>query len=355
MPVITPLFDIRIKSSDAEYRIPTIKRIKITSSRDIAPDKALVSLPMMKGLDLNTFKKGDEVTIQLGHKENSSMKTVFLGYITKVGANLPVKIECEDVWSQVRERKKSQYYNFSSVLYSEIAKNLIGDITEITDINTIAPDTDRELTENFHVDKQSYQQVFDWLVKHSGWDFYVIPGTRTFYFGPGLYKYNHQVQTETPVFRRGLNIIRSNLKWREGGDVEKVRIFTSDPDFKKRSKDPVGEYSKPGVSDPTVVKDIFIAGIQTDKKKKNKKSARQKGDERAKEEFDKLNASGFEGSLMTFGQSRLMHSMKCRIDEVDHRHASEHCFIEKIVYEFGPDIGFKMSVSVDPVLSVGIN
>jgi len=337
MPVITPLFDIRIKGSDATYRIPAVKRIKIYSSRDITPDRALVSLPMMSGLDLNTFKKDDEVTIQLGHKEDSSLKTMFLGYITKISPNLPVEIECKDVWSRVMLRKRSSEKNYKSQKFTAIAEDLISDISDIDGIGILTKNKDNSeslvMDDNFHVDKQSYQRVFEYLTQSSGWDFYVIPGTKTFYFGPGLYRYEHKEQTETPILRRGLNIIRSHFKWIEGGDYDKVIVFTADKEFKTRKKDLTGEYTRSGVTNPQKVKERFIPGVN-----------KEKLNIRAREEFEKLNNFGFEGRFTTFGQSRVMHSVKSVIEGVDHRHPEEIVYPEKVVYDFAPYVGFKMEV-----------
>lgn len=349
MPVITPQFEITIKGASATYRIPVVQRVKIVSSRKEAADKATIELPMMSGLDLNTFKphdseySGDEVTIKLGHKETGSIQTVFLGYVASVGPNLPVTIECEDIWSLIRDRKRSEAYNFSSVLFSAIGQDLIDDVSEVDDLRINAPDTSREMLDNFHVDRQSYEQIFSWLTQHSGWDFFVIPGTKTFYFGPGLYSYEHKEQLETPILRYGLNLLRTDLKWKDQSSVDEVIVHTSDADFKTRGKNLAGSYTKPGISDPKNVVELFFVGI------KDKAT----GDARAQEEFSKLDASGFQGRFSTFGQSGLTHSMKCRIDGVDPRHPDSPEFIERIVYNYGPSNGFKMQVHLDPAMSVG--
>jgi hypothetical protein len=346
MPVIRPEFEIIISKSDGRrFRIPAVKEIRVTSSRKLRADKAEISLPYMEGLDLKTFAKGDEVDIKLGHAEDSSLNSVFLGFVTEVKPRLDgVDIVCEDVWSLVKDRRRSKEYNFKSVLFSEIAKDLIGDITEIEEVSILAPDTTQEMVDNFYVDRQTYERIFDELCGASGWDFFVIPGTLQFYFGPGLYRFDHMAQTAVPIFRRGLNVIESDLRWKEGEDVDQINVYSPDKEFQRREglKEPLGTYTKPEVSDPKEIRDLLLMGV-------NEADA----DDRARMEFDKLTAAGFEGRLKTFGQSKLTHSMKCRLEGLHNEHPEVHGFIEKIIYSFGPEAGFKMEVYLDPAMSVG--
>lgn len=345
MPVITPQFEMYVISDGVTYAVPAVKSMRIESSRKLKADKAIVEFPRMDGLTLDTFKKNDTVNIKLGHREDSSLNTVFFGYIREISPNEPVSITCEDVWALVKERRRSSGYNFKSVLFSEIAGDLIGDIDKSEGVSILAPDTTKEMVDNFYVDKQSYEQIFNELCKASGWDFLVIPGTKQFYFGPGLYKANHLEQSDTPVFAYGLNIISSNLTWREPREIDRVRIFTADKEFKRRTgvTEPVGEYTRPGIEgEPQKVKDMFIAGVKESE-----------GSTRAREEYDKMTADGFEGSLRTFGRSGFTHSMKCRIDGVDQRHPASHAFVEKVTYSYGADSGFKMDVYPEPSMMAG--
>ncbi len=80
--------------------------VKIESSWKMLTDKASIVLPRnVKFFDKHkvkeVFKKGDAVKIELGY--NGNLVTEFEGYITKVSANIPIVIECEDEMYQLKK------------------------------------------------------------------------------------------------------------------------------------------------------------------------------------------------------------------------------------------------------------
>ena len=89
-----------------EIVIKKINSVKIESSWKMLTDKATIILPRnVKFFNKNNikavFKKGDKVKIELGY--NGNLVTEFEGYITKVSADIPIKVECEDEMYQLKK------------------------------------------------------------------------------------------------------------------------------------------------------------------------------------------------------------------------------------------------------------
>jgi len=82
-----------------EIIVKKINSVKIESSWKMLTDTATIILPRnVKYFDKynvrETFKKGDNVKIELGY--DGKLITEFEGHITRVSADIPIKIECED-------------------------------------------------------------------------------------------------------------------------------------------------------------------------------------------------------------------------------------------------------------------
>lgn len=89
-----------------EIIIKKINSVKIESSWKMLTDKATIILPRkVKYFDKynvkQVFKKGDTVKIEIGY--NGNLVKEFEGYITRVSADIPIKIECEDEMYQLKK------------------------------------------------------------------------------------------------------------------------------------------------------------------------------------------------------------------------------------------------------------
>lgn len=63
---------------------------------------------------LNYLKRGDSIKIELGYDDD--LQTEFDGYITQIGADIPLVLECEDEMFQLKKAHKTTKYITSGKL-----------------------------------------------------------------------------------------------------------------------------------------------------------------------------------------------------------------------------------------------
>lgn len=105
------------------FSIDLINNVVVDTSYDKLTDTVVVSFPrninyngknVFVGKDA-IFKRKDKIKIELGY--DPKYRTVFNGYITKVGASNPVVIHCEDEMfilknTNITYPEKNRYYNY---------------------------------------------------------------------------------------------------------------------------------------------------------------------------------------------------------------------------------------------------
>lgn len=82
-----------------EINIRKPNSVKIESGWEMLTDTATIVMARNvryfdKSKVKDVFKRGDQVIIKLGY--NGNLKTEFKGYVTRVSADIPIKIQCED-------------------------------------------------------------------------------------------------------------------------------------------------------------------------------------------------------------------------------------------------------------------
>lgn len=369
MPVITPNFEISIENAQGTvYMVPAVKSITVKTSRGgngSRSDTASVELPSMKGLELETFKRGDLVQIKLGHQEpHDPLKSVFLGVITNVGPRLPVSFEAKDPWHLIRNLNLP--FDFSETVYQDAKLvEIADDISRIWKLSVPGSKTGPFdlrgvslifVPENFQDDKEKFpydkmiagkfyldprltvEQAFNVLLKR-GWDLSFIPGTKELYFGPRNTLYIIQEQEQTPIFRRGLNIIDNNLEFIEGETIRKVTVWRADnDDFTERINDKAkGEWELVGADPAGRVIEVIEPGIEA-----NQDALDGRAEEIYWQETEK---NSYSGKLRTFGLGFFKHSMKLKLEMGDGHDG--HYFADRVNYSYSAEDGFKMDIHLD--------
>jgi hypothetical protein len=134
--MLRPICKIKITKKDGKsYIFDYCNSIEINSSFDTFTDTAKLTLPRkikFFGKDLFTtanaiFSRGDKIKIELGYLPNP-LKTAFDGYITYVGASLPVEIECEDKMFILKQTAIEKYSKVSVTLSDLLKAVLPSDI-----------------------------------------------------------------------------------------------------------------------------------------------------------------------------------------------------------------------------------
>jgi len=352
MPVMTPDFEITIENVQGTvYRVPAVKSISIKTSRKAnggRADTANVELPTMMALELETFKRGDLVQIKLGHQEaHDPLESVFLGVITNVGPKLPVSFEAKDLWHLIRnlnlesakEYKDARLVDIASEISKVWKSQKIGPI-DLAGVNLVLTTSEKKQTlvaGKFYTDPRlTVEQVFSVLLKR-GWDLFFIPGSKELYFGPRDELYVVRQQEQTPIFRRGLNIIDNSLQFIEGETIRKVIVWRADnDDFTKRIDDKAkGEYEPVGADPAGRVIEVVMPGI-----------AQGKEEEEAEDLYwRETEKNTYSGKFRTFGLGFFKHSMKLKLEMGDGHDG--HYFADRVDYSYSAEDGFKMDIHLD--------
>jgi hypothetical protein len=93
---------ITSKKTGKEYYFDFCEGIEINTSFETFTDTASIRFPRKltdngKNIfvgDTALFRRGDKVKIELGY--DPKLRTVFNGYITEIGSNIPIELKCED-------------------------------------------------------------------------------------------------------------------------------------------------------------------------------------------------------------------------------------------------------------------
>lgn len=364
MAIITPQFEIKITTRGGGlYRIPAVKRIEVSTSRDSEPDTAKIEIPAMNKLDWNTFSKGDEVEISFGHKESGDpLSTCFLGQIAKIGPRMPVTIACEDFLAAFKKcwhaEPSKAIASDAEIGLNDLMQDLINNAGSAKEgieglkLLTVSDFSDIKWVGQLAIGNRSYSEVLDDILK-LGWDLFMLPGTRYLYFGPRNNVDIVAVQEKTPIFRSGLNILDSDLDYISKPGVRYVEVRVSDANSK--STKPDGFY-------PSQIKfkdngefESFLNGYDEigDREGKIIKQdlsgiSKSQADNWAKLQFDINSQKGISGSLKTFGLGYFKHWMNCKIEAGFGSYKySAHNFPSGIDYIYSPLDGFKMTVKFE--------
>jgi hypothetical protein len=322
----------------------------------------------MKDLDLDTLRQYDEVLIMMGHAEaDYALRPVFLGAISKIGPNFPLEIECKDwLWLIRRAWHKDSTAKLpvegGSASLNSIMLELMnnpGVGAEMFDGVELITSPDYDTVKyygDFPIGNRNYGKIFDDLLQH-GWDMFIVPGTKTLWFGPRDNISINYEQMMIPIFRYGLNIISPDLEYVKSSGIAWVEVRVSGKE--RKSKKPDGWYPKTVEFNEDGEFVRFLDGyigdrngevIKIDLQGLNLLSA----DASAGMHFLINSKQGISGQIKTFGLGLFQHWMKCRLQwhtPVEERNGiiryspiDWHCFPSGIDYIYSPSDGFKMDV-----------
>jgi len=355
MPVLIPQFKLKL----GRCNVRAVANIRVTLSRNLLCDVAEIELPLLRETDLSKLKEGGaaidgEVEISLGW-EGTEPEPVFTGMIVEVSPEQPLKIKAEDFGCLLKQTRFKELFEEKNIgprgnpasWYSEIAAYAIAKagltpvIPELY-VGTESDDVDKSVT----VDRQTCMQVMEKL-RENGWDSFVIPCTKEFYYGPD-HPWAYEVLKQDRVFRFSFGDLRvggeiqyapiiepDGLKFTPGAKIGKVIVHLTDSEFTKKAVsgsygdgEPVKEFNF-DVSDPT----------------------KEKAETRARNLYFKHNTPSVEGAVKIFGNQFIKHSERVTIRDPDH---PERCgkgkdlsfIIDEVIHEFGPSVGFKTSLTL---------
>lgn len=336
MPYIVPSAKILIKTQSGKtYQITRFQYCKITLSRVLPCDLAELTLPLLS--DLRLFAENDQIKITLGN-DHLGTSSVFEGYITRISPNQKPVLYCEDYFKEFKEKRHSQSF-FDTP--DSIARQII----EHCGFEPVIPDTWQSRT-HFYWYQQTAAEALAALAS-LGWDFYCIPTTRKIYFGipyrlPKSLIPNPQSPTPNPpkyVFRFGLNIIDSDLEYHTANPIGKAIVYVTDAKFRGHSIK-----VEQGTAEPVK---IFYQQMDFDPDDPSLvNGAKAQATKFAKQEINQSLIQGFKGTFTTFGNPFLTHSIKIKLDDSVKQERSGNYFIDQVIHEISPDLGYKTQITV---------
>ncbi len=274
--MLNPICRIEIYHPDGNQYLefPFVSNIEIEKSRKNLTNTCKITLPRKlkvlkesKGVyvDINTIiQRSSKVVVKLGYEPE--LRTEFIGYVARIGTNIPLEIQCEDEMWMLKQNSITKSYKKASL------KQVISDVykgnARVADLNL----------GGLVIKDQSTAQVLDALKKfglHSGFD---SDGALVVDFAGSTKK-----EVEEVLYDFNINIIDDDLEYIRKEDI-RIRC-------KGISKLPSGK------------KIEFIWGDKDgDLRTLNYYNLDQQDLEKiVKKELDKLKKDGFKNGFTTFG------------------------------------------------------
>jgi hypothetical protein len=265
-------------------------------------------------------KRGDKISVYLGYDD--ALKLRFTGYIRRVSATVPVKIECEDgmFLLKMTEAKKK---GFAALTLDQLMRTLLeGTDVQYTLIDkniTLGP---YRITRNTVAEELAELQRAFGLMAY----FRTVDGEPVLYVG-FTYPFDHR---RTASFLHGVNIISHELEYRRAEDIKlKVKAISIQPD-NRRIEVEVGD--KDGELRTVYQYNLNEAELKV----------------LATGELERLKYSGYQGHLETFGEPAVSKTDIARVEGEDGNKGDY--LIKKVETTFGTG-GYRQKIELGPVVN----
>jgi hypothetical protein len=156
---------ITSKKTGKEYYFDFCEGIEINTSYETFTDTANIRFPRKltdngKNIFVGEsalFRRGDKVKIELGY--DPKLRTVFEGYITEIGSNIPIELKCEDEMF-VLKNTNIKTYSKNTVSLNDLLTDILPSTVkfECLDVNL----------GSFRITNSSVSKILDELKKDYG-------------------------------------------------------------------------------------------------------------------------------------------------------------------------------------------
>lgn len=289
------------------YKIQTLKSVKITSSVLNLSDTAIIEMP---GQYINTWQKiedkikvGNTVSIELGYDGNNEIE--FTGYLKRISRdNNALTLECEDALYLLYKTVSDKEYKTVTV------QSLIMDMLNQIDEKFVLK-CDYEFTYDkfvcFHTTALDVLKKVQEETKANIWF-----DNKTLYVRP---VYAENASKEAIIFDTRINVQSNNLKWISKDD-KKIEIEVKYTDAKGTiHSDTYG--TKGGIKER-----VYVRAVSDD----SLKAA-------AESEYNLWNYDGFEGDITTWLVPRVQAGDSIKLRDVDR--AEGKYYVTGVEIEFG--------------------
>jgi len=303
--------------SIGKYVFFNVNSVSIELSRKGQVGRATIVLPRRynKNNIQEAIFEGDAVNIKLGY--NGRLNDEFSGYVSSIGCNIPVEIECEDFMYKLK-RTSVKPKSWKSVKLVDIIKYVAPDaVIEVNDI-TMAP---------YYIKGQiTAAKVLESIKDQFGLDVYMRPDGKV-YVGIA-YNEGEAVKSKPIIYRAGLNIIDQDLKYQRADGVRiKLRMISllkSGKQLTYEAGDPDGELRT--IHEYNLLEQEMKAMV----------------DERLKLfKFD-----GLQGTFEAFGEPYARHSMIANIKDDKNPGYDGSYLIDTVRTRFGTSTGYRREITL---------
>ncbi|MGB1294860.1 MAG: hypothetical protein ACPG6V_05220 [Flavobacteriales bacterium] len=313
-------YDMVCKVQIGQVVFDSVHSINITQDVKKLSDKAIVKIPRaytkanINGAEENLKDKNvtdfisvkDSVKIWLGY--NDELELEFSGFVSKIGADYPLIIECEDRMFLLKQS------NFIKVFKSCKLSELVSFIAPTVKLNIEA---DFSLGK-FEINNQSAFRILERLKKDYGIHSYFKDDVLNVGFAISL----KPLDTHKLILNRNVRSIASNLKFVKKEDLQLLVRYIS---RQKNGETFTGEFGDNSGS----IKEIRIPNID-----------QQELDSLAEADYKSSSFDGFQGVIPTFGLPKTSAGDAVEIIDTRHSERSGIYFIDGVKITFDSS-GFK--------------
>lgn len=274
------------------------------------------------------IKRGDRITVKLGYTppgippQDSDLKLRFAGFVRRVDAKAPVKIECEDEMFLFKLIPAKQKGFANTTL-----KGLINFLLEGTGIQYKLIDDNIDLGP-YRITRPTIAQELNELKRERGLKAYFrrhLNDESVLYVG---YDYSFDWKNKES-FIHSKNIITEELEYRRAEDI-KLKVKATSVDRKnKRIELEMGDKDGEEIQ-------VFAYNISYDALKVFAEKA-----------LDRYKYTGYQGSIETFGEP-VVHKCDAVHIEISDGNGGDY-LIKKVEVNFGTN-GYRQKIELGPVL-----
>lgn len=299
----------------AAVELRRVAGIEVQTSVHDACQQATITLPLNVPEFVRTplkqlIQRGDEVQITMGYDGNLD-EVDFRGFATRVGADVPIVIECRDgLWKLLQDPFNKAY---KQCHVPTLVRDLVGDAFKVQAMDaTIGP---------VRIEKAKKADAIKALKDEFGLVTY-LKGDTVYCgvlfaadAGSSTYRLEQNVKSSDLKYRLAdevsLKVTAKSLK-RDGSSIE---VEVGDPDGEART---LNYY---GISDANELKKLATADLE------------------------KFKYDGYEGSFRGFGIPFTQFGDKVELLSSDHPERDGHYLAEAVTVSFGPD-GFQRDIKL---------
>lgn len=303
-----------------------VHEVEINTSWETLTDTAVISLPSKITNKDNTFIKdiiqvNDPVTIKLGYYPN--LVTRFVGYVSKVIPESPLKVMCEDEAFIIKQTNISNYSKKNATLEDVITDNYDGEVNIVDAI-----------LGNFRIDRVSLIKVSQELkTKYKIWSWFrdgVLNSGLTFVPGTGTeanFSFQNNIisgENLEKLDESEINTVAHGISTQKDGSKIELYTYYENGEIVTKTGDPGGDLNTMTIPSRTK------AQLQ----------------ELLERWLPNLYYTGFAGTITTFGEPVVNHGDIAVISDLKFPEKDGKYIIKSVRITFGQS-GYRQVIELD--------